>query len=190
MVAMMRARCDSTHLNPARGVEIKSIACHVGVCVRRDAVPQMSSRISTSHRLSSLHPSTYTYSFGVLALQPIMNQDQEYRDPYAQDVYDHDQHHNTQPNYTDASSSAFDQSNNHHEAFVTTNQSSEKMINDSYPENTLRAQPGRQGIRAPPKSWAEIGPPPRSTGILRMWRKDERGPQWFRVGLPTSLHPY
>ena len=116
-----------------------------------------------------------------------MNQHQVHQDPYAQDGYNHDQQYITQPNYADASSSSFDQSVNHNEAFVTTNHSSEKMMNDAYPENTLRAQPGRQGLRAPPKSWAEMGPPPRSTGILRMWRKDERGPQWFRVSLQTHL---
>ena len=41
--------------------------------------------------------------------------------------------------------------------------------------NTQRERPGRSGLAAP-------GPPPRSTGILRMWRKDERGRQWTRVG--------
>lgn len=46
---------------------------------------------------------------------------------------------------------------------------------------TERAQKGRQGLQAPPMTWAEMGPPPRSTGILRMWRKDERGKQWSRV---------
>jgi hypothetical protein len=48
---------------------------------------------------------------------------------------------------------------------------------------TERAQKGRQGLQAPPMTWAEMGPPPRSTGILRMWRKDERGKQWSRVFL-------
>jgi hypothetical protein len=46
---------------------------------------------------------------------------------------------------------------------------------------TERVQKGRQGLQAPPMTWAEMGPPPRSTGILRMWRKDERGKQWSRV---------
>jgi len=46
-----------------------------------------------------------------------------------------------------------------------------------------RERKGRQNIGAGGeggKSWAN-GPPPRSTGILRMWRKDERGKQWTRV---------
>ena len=55
----------------------------------------------------------------------------------------------------------------------------EKMEDGTLP--TQRAQPGRQGLSGAPKSWAEMGPPPRSTGILRMWRKDERGPQWTKV---------
>jgi len=68
------------------------------------------------------------------------------------------------------------------------NRSSEKMVEDgSYGQNTERAQPGRQGLHKPARSWAEIGPPPRSTGILRMWRKDERGRQWFRVSLMSRL---
>lgn len=62
-----------------------------------------------------------------------------------------------------------------------TNPSVEK-IEDEYPQNTERAQPGRSGLRNQTKSWAEMGPPPRSTGILRMWRKDERGRQWTRGG--------
>ncbi|WWC95829.1 hypothetical protein V866_002696 [Kwoniella sp. B9012] len=63
------------------------------------------------------------------------------------------------------------------------NSSTEKMNDEGqYQENTQRAQPGRSGLRRPPVSIAEMGPPPRSTGILRMWRKDERGKQWSRGG--------
>ncbi|KAK6908453.1 hypothetical protein I203_102454 [Kwoniella mangroviensis CBS 8507] len=63
------------------------------------------------------------------------------------------------------------------------NSSTEKMNDEvQYQENTQRAQPGRSGLRRPPVSIAEMGPPPRSTGILRMWRKDERGKQWSRGG--------
>lgn len=57
-------------------------------------------------------------------------------------------------------------------------------------EGTERAQKGRQGLQAPPMTWAEMGPPPRSTGILRMWRKDERGKQWSRVCLPLQVVAY
>ncbi len=47
---------------------------------------------------------------------------------------------------------------------------------------TERLQPGRANIgQAPISSFAAMGPPPRSTGILRMWRKDERGKQWTKV---------
>ncbi|OWZ43379.1 hypothetical protein C356_03466 [Cryptococcus neoformans c45] len=49
-------------------------------------------------------------------------------------------------------------------------------------ESTERAQPGRSGLRRPATSFAGLGPPPRSTGILRVWRKDERGKQWSRGG--------
>ena len=60
--------------------------------------------------------------------------------------------------------------------------STEKIVDDgAYGQNTERSQPGRSGLRQPPRSFAEMGPPPRSTGILRMWRKDERGKQWLRV---------
>ncbi|TXT08624.1 hypothetical protein VHUM_02752 [Vanrija humicola] len=38
------------------------------------------------------------------------------------------------------------------------------------------------GLGQPTSSFAAMGPPPRSTGILRMWRKDERGKQWTRGG--------
>ncbi|WWC92802.1 uncharacterized protein L201_007761 [Kwoniella dendrophila CBS 6074] len=66
--------------------------------------------------------------------------------------------------------------------------STEKMNNAEFYENTQREQPGRSGLRQPPRSMAEMGPPPRSTGILRMWRKDERGKQWSRGGgVRTSL---
>lgn len=51
-----------------------------------------------------------------------------------------------------------------------------------------RERKGRQGAGASgaSKSWAQ-GPPPRSTGILRMWRKDERGKQWTRVSTNEFL---
>ena len=65
------------------------------------------------------------------------------------------------------------------------NPSTEKVFDDV--SNTQRALPGRSGLRNQTKSWAEVGPPPRSTGILRMWRKDERGHQWTRVGHDCNL---
>ncbi|WWD20304.1 hypothetical protein CI109_104780 [Kwoniella shandongensis] len=68
------------------------------------------------------------------------------------------------------------------------NMSTEKMVDETrVEESTERAQPGRQGLRQPPRSIAEMGPPPRSTGILRMWRKDERGKQWSRYVRPPSI---
>ncbi|KAL1406284.1 hypothetical protein Q8F55_007980 [Vanrija albida] len=45
-----------------------------------------------------------------------------------------------------------------------------------------RERPGRMGLGQPTSSFAAMGPPPRSTGILRMWRKDERGKQWTKGG--------
>ncbi|WVQ74987.1 hypothetical protein IAR50_004595 [Cryptococcus sp. DSM 104548] len=68
------------------------------------------------------------------------------------------------------------------------NSSTEKVADQAYPQNTARAQPGRAGMARPTTSFAELGPPPRSTGILRVWRKDERGKQWSRGGgVRTSL---
>jgi hypothetical protein len=53
-----------------------------------------------------------------------------------------------------------------------------------------RERKGRQNIGGgAEKSWAN-GPPPRSTGILRMWRKDERGKQWTRVCLLFALRGF
>lgn len=49
-----------------------------------------------------------------------------------------------------------------------------------------RERPGRMGLGQPTSSFAAMGPPPRSTGILRMWRKDERGKQWTRVSCGTE----
>lgn len=68
----------------------------------------------------------------------------------------------------------------HGDAGYQANPSTEKVFD---PQNTERALPGRSGLRNQATSWAEVGPPPRSTGILRMWRKDERGQQWTRVCL-------
>ena len=70
--------------------------------------------------------------------------------------------------------------------------SSEKMVEEGAynTEGTERAQPGRSGLRQPTRSFAELGPPPRSTGILRMWRKDERGKQWFRVSSSKGVLAY
>jgi hypothetical protein len=65
--------------------------------------------------------------------------------------------------------------------------STDKIIdtdNEPYTSPVIeRERKGRQNIGGGGeggKSWAN-GPPPRSTGILRMWRKDERGKQWTRV---------
>lgn len=66
-----------------------------------------------------------------------------------------------------------------HDNALQYNASTEKVL-DEYPINTERERKGRAGLR-PGTSWG-AGPPPRSTGILRMWRKDERGKQWSRVG--------
>lgn len=51
---------------------------------------------------------------------------------------------------------------------------------EDYSVPVERERKGRQNVGGNSKSWAQ-GPPPRSTGILRMWRKDERGKQWTRV---------
>lgn len=63
----------------------------------------------------------------------------------------------------------------------------EKTTPDDVDDNiggTERERPGRQHLGGPPvSSFAAMGPPPRSTGILRMWRKDERGKQWTRVSI-------
>lgn len=44
-----------------------------------------------------------------------------------------------------------------------------------------RQTAGRAGLQNPTSSFAAMGPPPRSTGILREWRKEERGHQWGKV---------
>lgn len=101
------------------------------------------------------------------------------RDPY-DDPYN-------RSNYADATAShvAYDQTYQTHHPDPSTdtgfqpNPSMEKMT-DQYPRATERERKGRAGLNQT-KSWAEVGPPPRSTGILRMWRKDERGKQWSRV---------
>ena len=98
-----------------------------------------------------------------------------YNDPYAT-PYQGEHFAQQQAAYPDNPS--YDQSSQH-DTYMAPNQSTEKMLGDT---PVQRAQPGRQNLGTAPKSWAEMGPPPRSTGILRMWRKDERGPQWFRGG--------
>lgn len=49
-----------------------------------------------------------------------------------------------------------------------------------------RQTAGRAGLQNPTSSFAAMGPPPRSTGILREWRKEERGHQWGKVSLRCS----
>ncbi|ORX37746.1 hypothetical protein BD324DRAFT_650295 [Kockovaella imperatae] len=107
-----------------------------------------------------------------------MSGQHNYSDPYARDQH-----------YGHAQSTPFQDSRSavgqspQAPSFLAPNQSSEKILDgDSFGEPVQRAHPGRQGLQSTTKSWAEMGPPPRSTGILRMWRKDERGPQWFRGG--------
>lgn len=66
--------------------------------------------------------------------------------------------------------------------------STEKIIEEGGAEGNLgteRLRKGRAGLD-PSSQWSS-GPPPRSTGILRMWRKDERGKQWSRVRLAPGL---
>lgn len=114
---------------------------------------------------SPSHPATLN-----MAYNNNSNYNVGYNDPYAETPYGRPQHETYPSEGTDHPGSAYQ-----------VNPSTEKVIDD-YPQNTERAQPGRSGIRhGQSKSWAEIGPPPRSTGILRMWRKDERGRQWTRV---------
>ncbi|ORY34783.1 hypothetical protein BCR39DRAFT_514697 [Naematelia encephala] len=103
---------------------------------------------------------------------------EQYQQPaYAQDdpnAY-HDGAYGEAPRYP---SYPADPSAGDYEAYPST----EKINDGGYAENTAREQPGRSGVRGQTKSFASLGPPPRSTGILRMWRKDERGEQWFRGG--------
>ncbi len=124
---------------------------------------------------------------------------QPYPDPYGRGQYQ-DQAYASQPSFTQSHGDDPDRYNDgsnpynddHRYSTYPTepsggnyqaNPSTEKIVDDgAYGQSTERAQPGRSGLRPPPRSFAEMGPPPRSTGILRMWRKDERGQQWFRVG--------
>lgn len=84
-------------------------------------------------------------------------------------AYDNDQQHQVQqPEY-----------------YPSTDKINENSVNnEDYSGPVLeRERKGRQNIGGGGeggRSWA-AGPPPRSTGILRMWRKDERGKQWTRV---------
>jgi hypothetical protein len=93
-----------------------------------------------------------------------------YDDPYSRNTYlDASLHAPYQTHHPDPSS----------DTGFQPNPSMEKMT-EQYPQATERERKGRAGLNQT-KSWAEVGPPPRSTGILRMWRKDERGKQWSRV---------
>ena len=103
-----------------------------------------------------------------------MASDARYSDPHAQAAYSDSQ-------YAQSTGKTYVAPPAHDQGFLA-NASTEKMVDDGVPLQTQRAQPGRQGLPNHSKSWAEVGPPPRSTGILRMWRKDERGQQWFKVG--------
>ena len=107
--------------------------------------------------------------------------DDRYADPYSGDQYlgqiATERVHSASTNgsfaYGDASLRGFQ-----------ANPSTEKVVEDSL--GTERAQKGRQGVAQSSRSW-QNGPPPRSTGILRMWRKGERGKQWSRVSKLTWL---
>ncbi|KAI9638953.1 uncharacterized protein MKK02DRAFT_41983 [Dioszegia hungarica] len=102
----------------------------------------------------------------------------QYDDPYNQNQ------HVDAPHYQNAYNNTVPYQTHHLDPSTDTgfqaNPSAEK-ITDGYPQNTERERKGRAGLNQT-KSWAEVGPPPRSTGILRMWRKDERGKQWSRGG--------
>jgi hypothetical protein len=132
-------------------------------------------------------------SYSTMSYQP------NYSDPYSTHQAPHDQSHSQYPSQSHPSYPTPDyssDSNPYDDAprYPTyagdpsgldygADQSTEKIVNSEGYGGTERSQPGRSGLNGPMKSFAEMGPPPRSTGILHMWRKDERGQQWFRVGL-------
>lgn len=64
--------------------------------------------------------------------------------------------------------------------------STEKASENVRYESTERAQPGRSGLRRPATSFAGLGPPPRSTGILRVWW-DHLRPYILRPMILTKL---
>lgn len=125
-----------------------------------------------------------------------------YSDPYAQapaypDQQSYPSHQQAHPSgyatetaYPPAAPFASDNRQSYHsmgqDAGFHPNESTEKMVEPEggYIGGTERERPGRQGQGGPNMSWAGMGPPPRSTGILRMWRKEERGSQWIRVSVP------
>ncbi|KAL0249929.1 hypothetical protein I308_103232 [Cryptococcus tetragattii IND107] len=130
----------------------------------------------------------------------------QYDDPYNDPYSGQQRQHTSDANFADprahyGQSYAYHDANPYEEELqypsYPTDPSSGDYLNDvnmeKTPENvryesTERAQPGRAGLRRPATSFAGLGPPPRSTGILRVWRKDERGKQWSRGGgIRTSL---
>ena len=123
-----------------------------------------------------------------------------YADPYQQQNqyanydqqpygYSHETPHNyghAAPNYSTQDVHILPQTQGHPDDYYTStdkineNSAMPAGAGEDYSVPVERERKGRQGGGAGGTSWAQ-GPPPRSTGILRMWRKDERGKQWTRV---------
>ena len=112
-----------------------------------------------------------------------------YADPYQSQAYpaqsNQPYYHSSDPSFDQAPRYPDETEQGYQPEASTEKINATNPSDDPYePPATARAVPGRQGLRGPAgntKSWAEMGPPPRSTGILRMWRKDERGKQWSKV---------
>lgn len=111
----------------------------------------------------------------------------QYDDPYNDPYSGQQRQHTSDANFADprahyGQSYAYHDANPYEEELqypsYPTDPSSGDYLNDvnmeKTPENvryesTERAQPGRAGLRRPATSFAGLGPPPRSTGILRVW---------------------
>lgn len=107
------------------------------------------------------------------------NYNTSYRDPYAEQGAEYlDDRGHPQSGPRDGNADDYYPQYNSYGAEKTTPNDVDTDVG-----GTERLQPGRANLgQGPESSFAAMGPPPRSTGILRMWRKDERGKQWTRVG--------
>jgi hypothetical protein len=104
----------------------------------------------------------------------------QYADPYAKEQQQ--AQYDDEPPYHLPQNPRYDSTPNPYDA-------EKRQTRFEDPEEEYGTRESRYGANLdprPPSQWT-IPPPPKSTGFLRIWRKDERGKQWGKVSVEAEI---